>query len=49
MSPTTRRPRQPVTITKPHPLAWRKARALANGDVGRLRIQTDGSVLVLRP
>lgn len=36
----------PVRVTRPHPLAWQVALALAKGDARRLRAQPDGSVLV---
>jgi hypothetical protein len=36
----------PVAVTIPDPTAWRIAKRLAAGDVRRLRVQDNGSVLV---
>lgn len=42
-------PAAPVTSTKADPLAWGRAYELAGGDVSRMVVLADGSVLVLRP
>lgn len=47
-SPVTARAAADVSVVKPHPLAWKRARQLADGDVRRLVVLRDGSVLVLR-
>jgi hypothetical protein len=44
--PTQRRKPEPVTVTRPHPLAWAIALNLAGGDSHRLRIINATTVLV---
>jgi hypothetical protein len=45
----TRTTATPVEVRAPHPKAWAHARALAKGDLNRLRVEADGSVTVLNP
>lgn len=39
--------RTPVVSVKPDPDVWAEAKRRAGGDVSRLRVQRDGSVIVL--
>ena len=45
-SPPRRPPVTRVGVRRAHPLAWRKALELADGDARRLDVQEDGSVIV---
>jgi hypothetical protein len=42
----TRRQPEPVTVTQVLPLVWNHARALACGDLGRLRVLDEFTVMI---
>lgn len=47
MATRRRRKPAPVTAVRPHREVWRTALDLAHGDRSRLRVEPDGSVLVV--
>jgi hypothetical protein len=47
VQPRTKRRRFPVEVVKADPGCWRDALAIAHGDVRRLRVEPDGTVVVV--